>query len=420
MRGSAPGGTQKFVDGTFVPNIYHFGGLSSVVPTEMIEAIDFYPGNFSAKYGRATGGIVDVRLREMQHDGEYHGLAQVDMIDARVMARGPVPGLRGWDLPDRRRRSYVDAWIGPLLEGGVGVRTAPVYYDWQAFVETKPTPRSTFRIGVFGSDDRLSFVFKDASVQDPGMGSSLSTRTRMLRFQTLYRNTISQALSISASASIGTDGERIALRTDAHLWRLPARVRARQRLPTRLTPGLTVRAGPDILYYHVRADIRTTQPPDPGQPAPGPYSQPASALLRRETQNGSQPAGVRRARVGARRECPAPRWRPRRLLQSHGPPRREPSPQRSLRSAPRVSAHHAQGRASACSTSRHEPVEVVEPYGTPNLLSDRAVHYSAGFEQELSREVEVSVEGFYKRPVGRGGARADRHRLGELRQLGTG
>ncbi len=65
VRGSAPQDTQVFVDGTAIPLVYHFGGLSSVVPTEMLDRIDFlYPGNFSAQYGRATGGIIDVGVRD--------------------------------------------------------------------------------------------------------------------------------------------------------------------------------------------------------------------------------------------------------------------------------------------------------------------------------------------------------------------
>ncbi|PIE05664.1 MAG: hypothetical protein CSA75_03575, partial [Sorangium cellulosum] len=63
VRGSAPDDTEVFIDGMIVPLVYHFGGLSSVVPTEMLERIDFYPGNFSAQYGRVMGGIVDVGIR---------------------------------------------------------------------------------------------------------------------------------------------------------------------------------------------------------------------------------------------------------------------------------------------------------------------------------------------------------------------
>jgi hypothetical protein len=35
-------------------------------------------------------------------------------------------------------------------------------------------------------------------------------------------------------------------------------------------------------------------------------------------------------------------------------------------------------------------------FGTPGLLSNKSVHYSIGVEQELTRHIEVSVEGYYK------------------------
>jgi hypothetical protein len=47
----------------------------------------------------------------------------------------------------------------------------------------------------------------------------------------------------------------------------------------------------------------------------------------------------------------------------------------------------------------HQPPafqETSSAFGTPGLHSNRAVHYSLGAEQELTRHVEVSLEGFYK------------------------
>ena len=35
-------------------------------------------------------------------------------------------------------------------------------------------------------------------------------------------------------------------------------------------------------------------------------------------------------------------------------------------------------------------------FGTPGLTSNRAIHYSLGVEQEITRQVDVSLEGFYK------------------------
>jgi hypothetical protein len=43
-----------------------------------------------------------------------------------------------------------------------------------------------------------------------------------------------------------------------------------------------------------------------------------------------------------------------------------------------------------------EPGETNEIFGTPNLKSNRAVHYALGVEQEFTDQIELSVEGFYK------------------------
>ncbi|HTQ03681.1 MAG TPA: TonB family protein, partial [Polyangiaceae bacterium] len=110
VRGSAPQDTATFVDGTGVPIIYHFLGLTSVFPTELLDRIDFYPGNFSARYGRLMGGVVDVGFRSpntqcYDDDGKIipgkkncvHGMAQMDFIDQRLMIEGPLP-IQGWSF----------------------------------------------------------------------------------------------------------------------------------------------------------------------------------------------------------------------------------------------------------------------------------------------------------------------------------
>ena len=40
--------------------------------------------------------------------------------------------------------------------------------------------------------------------------------------------------------------------------------------------------------------------------------------------------------------------------------------------------------------------ETDEVFGTPGLESNRAIHYGLGAEQELARNIELSLEGFYK------------------------
>src|SRR5690606_24169415 len=92
----------------------------------------------------------------------YHGLAQLDLIDGRVLLQGPI--AENWSFAIAGRRSWVDAWLGPVLEAaGAGVTAAPVYYDYQAFVEHRPNARQKLRFQFYGSDDGLKILLNNPS-----------------------------------------------------------------------------------------------------------------------------------------------------------------------------------------------------------------------------------------------------------------
>ena len=62
------------------------------------------------------------------------------------------------------RRSWVDAWIGSVLDGfDASLTAAPVYYDAQAILEHELSSKTRVRLSVFGADDRLKIVVKSPS-----------------------------------------------------------------------------------------------------------------------------------------------------------------------------------------------------------------------------------------------------------------
>ena len=179
VRGSAPQDTQYFVDGTPVPLVYHFGGLSSVVPTEMLDRIDFYPGNFSAQYGRAHGRHRRRRPADPKSD-RLHGMAQVDLIDARVLAQGPIFDT-GWSFAVAGRRSYFDAVARARAQGRAAraSASAPVYYDYQAILERDLGKRSIDPVRVLRLRRHARRSSNtDASSSEPELGGQPRARTR--------------------------------------------------------------------------------------------------------------------------------------------------------------------------------------------------------------------------------------------------
>ena len=93
IRGASPQDSGVYIDGHRVPLLYHFAVGPSILTPDLIDRIDFYPGGFGVRYGRATAGVVDVATRSSGHK-RLHGAADVDFLDAGLSLEGPVGG--GW------------------------------------------------------------------------------------------------------------------------------------------------------------------------------------------------------------------------------------------------------------------------------------------------------------------------------------
>src|SRR5256885_1071392 len=110
--GAGPGDTKVFLAGQETPQLCRFGGLTSVFAAEALSRIDFLPGGFGVRYGRATGGVIDVETRPGRDD-RTGGMFDVDLYDGAGMVEGPVGAGRYFAAA---RRSYVDAAL-PLVGG---------------------------------------------------------------------------------------------------------------------------------------------------------------------------------------------------------------------------------------------------------------------------------------------------------------
>jgi hypothetical protein len=124
VRGSAPQDTRFYVDGVEIPILFHFGGLTSVVASEALASLDFYPGDFGARFGRALGGTVEAHTKDARR--EWHGVAQLDVAGGQIAAERLAAAAS-----PRLRRSWID---------GSGPGAAPL-------APTRPTtwgaPRTT-------------------------------------------------------------------------------------------------------------------------------------------------------------------------------------------------------------------------------------------------------------------------------------
>jgi TonB family protein len=397
VRGSAPFDTLTYIDGVNVPLIYHFGGLSSVVPTELLSKIDFYPGNFSAKYGRAMGGIVDAGIRSPSD--EYHGLVQVDLIDARLMLEGPVPNVDGWTFAAAGRRSWFDAWLGPVLDAaGAGVTQAPRYYDYQLIVERKHDA-GKFRTSFYGADDRLEIIIGEPAPNEPALSGNIGFTTVFQRVQLGYDHRFDDDNAIETQFALRRDLVSAGLATlffDLEVFGVDWRAEYTRRL----AKNAQMNVGFDLMWGSANVNARLPAASRPGQAPNQPFST-------RTVQNIEIVETFFRPAAYIEFELtPVERWRivpGFRLDYAEDTNKFDASPRFNTRFdvvqgqkgdnwSPRTTLKGGVGIF-------HQPPQFqqsVEPLGTEGVGSNRAIHYGIGIEQEVTSQIDASAEFFYK------------------------
>ncbi len=413
VRGSAPNATGTFVDGASIPLIYHFGGLSSVIPTELLDKIDFYPGNFSVRYGRYMGGIVDAGMRAPNTDcyddyatprpeGRcYHGMVQADFIDGRLLVQGPVPGTDHWSFAAAGRRSWVDVLIKPVLEGaGTSVQTAPVYYDYQFIVERNKGPDDKLSFRLFGSDDKLEVIVSDPAAQDPGFGGNLRFGTSFLAGQVLYQKQLTPDTNIDTMLTVGHQkidfalGGNLKFVIDWYPVDLRSEFGHRIHDTAKINVGLDFQSGPfDVFVRAPPFDSTGQSPPDTLATAVPVETESSSYSFRPAWYTDLEWQPTERLRV-----VPGVR-----LDYARDSGFMDLSPRLNARySLFTAQDNHWGGKktvlkAGAGKFSQPPEFQETDPvFGTPYTQSNQSIHYSIGIEQDLTKQLSLSLEGYYK------------------------
>ncbi len=248
VHGARPSATAVTLDGVLIPQIFHFGGLTSVVNAEFLENITLYPGGFPVRFGDATAGAVEVTSRDPACD-QWRGSGRVDIMHSSAFMCVPSGS---WRVAAAARRSYIDFFLPYILDQiprredeGV-VTAAPVYWDYQAKALTTRGAH-TLDLFAFGSDDRLQLI-QSGSAEDINFDFGLTLTFHRLVARHRFRP--DERLSVNSSLALGYQRDtftQVAPEIDLEnsfavdIWSLDWR----EELTLVATPWLTVRAGLD-------------------------------------------------------------------------------------------------------------------------------------------------------------------------------
>lgn len=245
VRGGEAHDTRAYVDGQYVPLIFHFGALSSVYASELIQEVEFEAGNFGARYGRATGGRVEIVTRDPGE--ELRLVADADLYDATGLMETRVSDDLAVALA--ARRSYVDAVLNaatqlvPTAFEGMGFSVAPRFWDYQAKIAYRPSENDRLRLDVYGSSDRLAMTGVNTGVETD---SSMETSMGFARVALSWDHRLDDSTRTRVVLAPGWDQIRMAMEPllfDLNVYSLTARAEAFHDVSSVLSIG----AGLDLL-----------------------------------------------------------------------------------------------------------------------------------------------------------------------------
>lgn len=394
VRGSAPADTQLLLEGIPVGGgLYHFGGLTSVFNSRLLESIDFYPGNFSVRYGRRRGGIIEVSLSDPARD-RFHGLLDLNLIDGSVIAQGPITS--NWEFAAAARRSWLDITLGAALStADVSTVAAPVYYDYQAMTTYRPSLHDKLRLLVYGSSDQFKLLFQQPTDADPAISGNFRLQTQFHRVQASWYRKVSDRVDHDLEIAAGMfnyqfgagDAFDFSLKGAEAFVRSEWRIRATDRV--RLISGLDLVVIPGEVSYAGPPLQQQEGNPDSG---------------------GGGASASNRSRFDAADKFtvvqPAIYWESDLdLAPLHivlGSRLDYFNEIKSFSFDPRIALHYSitpEFRLKGGVGTFTQPPQFQESsvaFGNPHLKPTHTVHTGFGFDYQVAPGVKVGIEGFYK------------------------
>jgi len=387
VRGSAPEDTRVYIGGIDVPIIYHFGGLRSVLPVGMVERIDFYPGNFSVEYGRATGGIIDVDLKNLAPQ-KIGGYADISILDASVYLEAPVGEKAAVAVAGRR--SYIDTLLAAVVPDSGTQFVLPRYYDAQVLANYRLNSAHRFETFFFYSDDRFEVLFEEPVNNDPKFIAikDIGYSVDFARAIASHHFVPNKKLSSELKLSLGRDRVEFNIGNSFFVKVKNLQLQLRENAKYELSDKLTLRGGLDYLLQRVDYSLRIPI----GAEQQDALSTEEEFIFTEAKGNMHSTAGFVQAEYSPIES----------LLLIPGVRLDHFSRTKQFAASPRLSARLEVEKVWALKAGIGLFVQEAEfresdpELGNPDLELEKAMHYSLGVEYRPRQHIKLELTGFYK------------------------
>ncbi len=392
LRGAAAGESQVFLDGIPVPFMFHFGGLTSFMSSRLVEKLDVYPGNFSARYGRAVGGVIEITARDPNTD-RLHAALDLSLIDSSAFVEAPI--TKDLSAALAVRRSNIDFVFENFVpDNTYNVVAAPTYFDYQALVSYRINSATRVRLLGYGSRDALQLFFANANDDDPGLAGSIKGKIQFHRVGVELSHHGTNGVSGFVNVTAGRMGIL------QHIGEAEQRFEAtelygRAEASFELHRTLRLTAGSDFFGWFLNGKYHGPQPgSDEGDPNnDDPLAGQRSITVPAQSVVVPQPAAY--LELAFRPVQP--------LLISPGVRADYYGEIKDASVDPRVAVRYELTSTTALKggvgyySQAPQSWQSIPGIGNPDIKHFRALQTSAGVEQKLGAHAKVTAEGFYKR-----------------------
>lgn len=166
VRGGNADENLYLMDAIPVYNPSHLMGFFSTFNSNVVKRVDFYKGNFPARYGGRLSSVVDVRLKEGDLQ-QVHGSLSVGLLASKVNVEGPIERGRTSFLLSARR-TYMDLFLPSLLrsftmeddgDGHVNYSTGRYHFtDVNAKITRELSDRDQLSLGFYRGEDYMNYT----------------------------------------------------------------------------------------------------------------------------------------------------------------------------------------------------------------------------------------------------------------------
>ncbi|QQS37403.1 MAG: TonB-dependent receptor [Ignavibacteriales bacterium] len=160
VRGGGSNQNLVLLNGVSVYNPFHALGLFSIIDPEMINAIEFYKGGFSADYGGRLSSVLNLITKD-GNKNRYSGSASLSFLTAKGLVEGPIPG--GSFMVTFRKSLFND-----VLKKFINFKDAPFeFYDFSGKANYFSSDAASLtKISLHGFNSRDQLLNEDSEKAD--------------------------------------------------------------------------------------------------------------------------------------------------------------------------------------------------------------------------------------------------------------